>query len=67
MGLVITFWHTINNQVSPRYWDSKFLSHIKADDILAKFNDSVSALDLNKMIQVSMNGPNTNWRYVKYV
>ena len=67
MGLVIRLWHTINNQVSPRCWNSKCLSHIKADDILAKFNDSVSTADLNKMIQVSMDGPNTNWKYVKYL
>lgn len=50
MDLVIRFWHTINSQVSVRYWDSKCFGYTKADDILAKFSDSLSALDLNKMI-----------------
>ena len=57
MDLVSRFWHIFNNQVSVRYWDSKFLGHTKADVLLAKFNDSVSALNLNKMIQISMDGP----------
>ena len=52
MYLVIRFWHTIKNQVSVRYWDFKLLGHTKVHNILAKFNDSVSLLDLNKMTNV---------------
>ena len=60
MVLVIRFWHTINNLVSVRNWNSKLFGHTKADDILAKVNDSVGTLDLRKMIQVSMDGLNTD-------
>ena len=67
MDLIIRFWHTINNQVYVRYWDFKFLGYTKADDILAKFNDFVSTLALNKKIQISMNGPNTNWKFIKFL
>ena len=38
----------------------KSWEHTKADDVLAKFYDPMSILDLNKMMQVSMDGPNTN-------
>ena len=65
MDLVIRFWHTINNQVSVRYWESKFLEHTKAYDILAKFNDSMSILDPNKMIQVSVDRRNTNLKFLE--
>ena len=65
MDLTVRFWDTTENQVSARYWDSKFLGHTRADNVLAKFNDSMRTLDPNKMIQVSMDGPNTNWKFIE--
>ena len=60
MDLIVRFWNTTKNQVSVWYWDSKFLGHARADNILAKSNDSMSTLDPNKMIQVSLDGLSTN-------
>ena len=45
---------------TPNSW-----GHTRVDDILAKFNDSMSTLDSNKMIQVSMDGPSTNWKFTE--
>ena len=39
----------------------------RTDSILAKINDSVSTLDPNKMIQVSMDGSSTNWKFIEYL
>ena len=43
INLVVRLWNNTKNQVSVRYWDSKFLGHERADDVLAaRFNDSMS-------------------------
>ena len=45
---------------TPNSW-----GHTRVDEILAKFNDSMSTLDPNKMIQVSMDGRSTNWKFIE--
>ena len=65
MDLTVRFWNTTENQVSARYWDSKFLGYTRVDNVLAKFNDSMRTLDPNNMIQVSMDGPSTNWKFIE--
>ena len=65
MDLVVRSWNTTKNQVSVRYWDSKFLGDTRADNILANFNDSMSTLDPNKMVQVSMYRLSTNWKFTE--
>lgn len=41
------------------------MQHVKADYILAKFNDSLRLLNLNKMMLTSVDGPNANWKFSK--
>ena len=65
IDLVVRFWNTTKNQVSVQYWDSKFLGHTRADDILVKFNSSMSNVGPNKMIHVSMDGPSPNWKFIE--
>ena len=60
MDLVLRFWDTCNNKVQVRYWDSMFLGHATAADLLKNTNDAISGFDLSKQIQLSMNGPSVN-------
>ena len=63
MDLILRFWDTEENKVSSRYLTSQFLSHTKAADLLQKFKEALSKLNLANFIQVSMDWPNTNWNF----
>ena len=63
LDLVIRFWDEVNNQVKNRYWDSDFIGHSTAAEILKHFKGGTEKLDDSKMIQVSMDGPATNWKF----
>ena len=41
------------------------MGHATHKDLLEGFNSSVSDLDLSKMIQLSMDGPNVNWKFAR--
>ena len=45
--------------------NTQFLGHTIADDNLTKFNNAVSLLDPNRMIQVSIGGPQTNLKFLE--
>ncbi|GBN67048.1 hypothetical protein AVEN_121716-1 [Araneus ventricosus] len=40
-----------------------FIGHAKADDILSAFYQCVEKLKLSKILQISMDGPNVNWKF----
>ena len=46
--------------VTIRYFNSKFIGKAAAQDIYKKFNECISELDENKLLQVSSDGPNVN-------
>ena len=56
---------TIQRRVRVRYWNSCFLGHTTHLDLLQAFEDGLAGVDLIKMIQVSMNGPNTNLKFLE--
>lgn len=60
MDLVIRFWE--NNEAQTRYLTSVFLGHATAENLLTSFKSAQknNGLELNNMIQVSMDGPNVN-------
>jgi len=62
MDLVLRFWDTCNNKVQVLYWDSMFLGHATAADLLTNINDALSGFDLSKQIQLSMDWPSVNWK-----
>lgn len=61
MDVYIRLWD-INGMVCSRYIGSKFMGHGSAEQLLDKFNDCVSSLNLSKLVQISMDGPNVNWK-----
>ena len=52
-----------NNKVAVRYLGSEFLGHATAVDLLTHFKQGISRLDPKRLLQVSMDGPNVNWKF----
>ena len=63
MDIIVRFWDKEKNKVSSRYRNSQFLGHTRAADLLHKFREALGKLNLANLNQVSMDGPNTNWKF----
>ena len=50
-----------------RYWTSLFLGHTRCDDLVAAFHNGLNELEETNMIQISMDGPNTNLKLLSEV
>ena len=50
------------NEVVSRYLTSSFLGHTKAEDLKRNFEEAMKDLDKKMLAQVSMDGPNVNWK-----
>lgn len=48
-----------------RYFDSSFLGHTRASDLLEKRDKIVKPVGYQKLIQVAMDGPNVNLKLLK--
>ena len=51
-----------NNKVESRCLTSLFLGHTTAKDLKKKFEEATEQLDMKKLLQISMDGPNVNWK-----
>ena len=64
MDIVIRFWDCSVKQVSTRYLTSVFLGHATAKNLEEKFKEALTALNLKKLVQISMDGPSVNWKFL---
>jgi len=62
MDLHVSLWDVNSGIVCTRYFGSEFMVHGTAEDMWKKINDSISRLNLAKLVQISMDGPNVNWK-----
>lgn len=60
MDLHVRYWANDKKQVKNRYYNSQFLGNAARSDISEKFMDCVAGMDEEKILQVSMDGPNVN-------
>ena len=60
MDLHVQFWDSTTNSVKTRYFNSQFLGKAAAADILTSFKSCMNGLDKEKLLYVSMDGPNVN-------
>lgn len=67
MDLIVRYWNECKNIVEDRYWDSMFFGHSTNIDIFEHFNQGLSGVDLSKLVQVSMDGPNVNLKFLRKV
>lgn len=65
MDLNVRFWDKETNEVCTRYLNSVFLGRTTALDILNSFKEGLQPLDLKKILQVSMDGPNVNHKFFR--
>ena len=59
MDFVLRYFN--KDRVTCRYLTSEFLSHTHADD-LKKFEEGIKDLENKRMLKISMDGPNVNWK-----
>ena len=50
------------DSVTCRYLTSEFLGHTHADDLKKNFEEGIKDLEKMKMLQISMDWPNVNWK-----
>lgn len=65
MDIVVRFWNKEKCEVCTRYFTSAFLGHTTANDLLDAFKSSVPTKMTQKVIQISMDGPNVNFKFLK--
>ena len=64
MDLHVQFWDLTTNSMKTRYFNSQFLGKAAAADILKSFKLCMNGLDKEKLLQVSMDGPNVNTKFL---
>lgn len=65
MDFILRYWSNEKHQVVTRYFNSAFLGHTRADDLLAAFCKVLEKIDLKSLISVSMDGPTVNWSFLQ--
>ena len=65
MDCTIRLWNNETGVVCSRYFDSKFLLRPNSKNLFEKLLESTKSLDLSKLLQLSMDGPNVNWDVLK--
>ena len=63
MDCMVRYWH--EDKVITRYFGSTFLGRTKADDLLAGLKSVLAPLDMTKMLQLGMDGPNVNLKLAR--
>ena len=61
LNIHVRFWVDSKCMVVTQYFDSHFLRRPDADNIATKLQQSLQKLLAEKMIQLSMDEPATNW------
>jgi len=51
-------------EVRTRYYHSEFMGHAAADDMVTVLETATSDLDLSDLLQLSMDGPIVNWKFL---
>ena len=60
LDIHVRLWQ--EEKVVSQYLTSEFLGHARANDILQKLSTTVSELGYGNLLQLSMDGPNVNWK-----
>ena len=58
MDITVRFWDV--NRVQVRYWDSSFMGHTTANDLLQHFTNITEPMNYSSIIHLSMDGPSVN-------
>ena len=65
MDCLIKYWDSEANLVKVWFWNFLYLGHRTHKDVLEKFENSLAGLNPSKIIQVSMDGPSVNLKFLE--
>lgn len=65
MDLHVRFWNNVAQQTQIKYLGSVFLTHTRAINLLSAFKSQISNFDTKKLIQIAMDGPNVNFKFLE--
>ena len=65
MDMYIRFWDSVERERKVRYLGSSFMGHGTHQDLFKHLTGLIQDLDLNKLYQISMDGPNVNFKFYK--
>ena len=65
MDLVCRYWDEVSNKVTVRYLNSAFMGHASSEDIHESFKSALNPIAIEKIIQISMDGPFVNWKFLE--
>ena len=63
MDICLRFWDIKATKVTTRYYSSSFLGHATASNLFDSFTDTLGESLLLKVLQVSVDGLNVNWKF----
>ena len=63
MDMIVRFWDSKSKRVTVRYFNSEFMSHATAADMLIHFKHGMALLNPISLVQISIGGPNVNWKF----
>ena len=61
IDVVVQFWNDKTGLAETKYFDSQFFRRPTAQNLFDSLYESMSELEKNKLLQLTMNGPNVNW------
>ena len=65
MDVHFRFWDNDANEVSTRFYDSHFLKRANAKNLFECLQSSLNDVTSKNLLQLSMNGPNNNWKVLE--
>ena len=65
MDIILICFNDVGGLVETKYFNSGFLKRQNSNDLHDNLLQSLSTIDLGKMIQITMDGANVNWDLLK--
>ena len=65
MDVKVRYWNEVAKQINTPFFDSQFLKRPNAKNLFDCLMSSLKNLLLERLLQLSMDGPNTNWSVLK--
>ena len=63
MDIIVKYYDKNKRETVTHYYNSSFLGRTTAEDLLAHFKLGMKDLNMKKMVHISMDGPNVNWKF----
>ena len=65
LDLAVRYWDKKTSRPVTRYIGSEFLGHSTAENLLRSFNKATAQLEQEKIINLGMDGPSTNHKFLR--